>query len=105
MNKLKNKDILNILLDKDNNSDIVMNDNYGDTVTFEQVATIPYYDKYTDTEDIYTILHPKNKTKEFDPKFVYPFKVVSVDKDYSLEAVDDEDLIQELDKIYDQMNK
>ncbi len=103
MNKLKNDDIINILLDKNNNSDIVMNDNYGTEVIFEQMATIPYYDKYTDKTDIYCILHPKSNSKEFKTGFIYPFLVKKDGKDYSLEAVEDEELLKELDKIYNEL--
>ena len=103
MIKLKKNEIINMLLDKDNKDNIMMNDNFGEIVTFEQYATIPYYDKYLDKEDIYCILHPLNKTKEFDPKYVYPFLVKKDGNDYSLEAVDDEDLLNDLDKIYNEM--
>ncbi len=103
MIKLKNKEIINMLLDKNNTDDIIMNDNYGMEVIFEQVATIPYYDKYTDKEDIYTILHPKNDTKEFNSQYVYPFLVVKEGNNYTLVAVDDESMIEELDKIYNNL--
>lgn len=105
MKKLKNDDIFSLILDKNNKSDIIMNDLYDEEVTFEQVATIPYYDKYTDKENIYVILHPKKSTKEFKTDFVYPFVVIKDGANYSLEAVEDEDIMRELDKILDELDK
>lgn len=104
MIKLKKNDIINMLLDKNNLDDLIINDNYGCDVVFEQVATIPYYDKYLDKEDIYCILHPKTKSKEFNPNYVYPFLVKKEGNDYSLEACDDPDILAELDKIYNELN-
>ncbi len=103
MIKLKKDEIINLLLDKNNKDDIVMNDTFGTEVIFEQMATIPYYDKYLDREDIYCILHPKTKSKEFDTRFVYPFLVKKDGNGYSLEAVEDENMLAELDKIYNSL--
>lgn len=48
-------DILDILLDEDNKDPIVLLDNNGRKLTFEQIAVIPYNDR------IYCVLKPVDK--------------------------------------------
>lgn len=48
-------DILDILLDEDNKDPIILLDNTGKRLTFEQIAVIPYNEK------IYCVLKPMDK--------------------------------------------
>lgn len=101
MKELKGNDILNILLDENNKSDLVLTDVDGVEVVFEQLITIPYYNAYMDQEDIYCILHPKTDSREFSQAYVYPFKVIKLaNGSYSLIAEDDEEIIAYLNEIY-----
>lgn len=104
INKVSGNDIFNILLDENNDSDLVLLDNDGKEVVFEQIMTIPYHDEYLDKEDIYCILHPKTKSKWFDTNQVYPFKVhKDEDGSYSLQDVEDKQVLKYLEKVYQEM--
>lgn len=50
-------DLLDILLDKDNNDSILLQDNTGRTLEFEQVAIIPY-DVEGQDRKLYVVLKP-----------------------------------------------
>ena len=52
---MEREDILDILLDEDNKDPIVLIDNNGRRLSFEQIAVIPYNDK------IYCVLKPIDK--------------------------------------------
>ncbi len=102
---MKKTNILDILLDENNKNDIIILDNENKEVTFEQIMTIPYHDEYLDTDDIYCILHPVSKSKQFPMDMVYPFKVhKEEDGEYSLQEVDDEDIIDYLNQMYLEQN-
>lgn len=103
INSIKGNDIFNILLDEKNDSDIVLLDNDNKEVIFEQIMTIPYHDEYLDKEELYCILHPKTKSKWFNNQQVYPFKVhQEKDGSYSLQEVEDEQILKYLDKVYNE---
>ena len=53
--EMERDDILDILLDEDNKDPIVLIDNNGRRLSFEQIAVIPYNDK------IYCVLKPIDK--------------------------------------------
>jgi len=53
--EIEKEDILDILLDEDNKDPIVLIDNNGRRLTFEQIAVIPYNEK------IYCVLKPVDK--------------------------------------------
>lgn len=53
--EMEREDILDILLDEDNKDPIVLLDNNGRRLTFEQIAVIPY------NERIYCVLKPVDK--------------------------------------------
>ena len=53
--EMEREDILDILLDEDNKDPIVLIDNNGRRLSFEQIAVIPYNDK------IYCVLKPIDK--------------------------------------------
>ena len=53
--EMEREDILDILLDEDNQDPIVLIDNNGRRLSFEQIAVIPYNDK------IYCVLKPIDK--------------------------------------------
>ena len=53
--EMEREDILDILLDEDNKDPIVLLDNNGRRLTFEQIAVIPYNEK------IYCVLKPVDK--------------------------------------------
>ncbi len=53
--EIEREDILDILLDEDNKDPIVLLDNNGRRLTFEQIAVIPYNEK------IYCVLKPVDK--------------------------------------------
>ena len=101
----KNATILDILLDENNKSDITILDNENKEVTFEQIMTIPYHDEYLDRDDIYCILHPITKSKQFPADMVYPFKVHKENNEYTLQEVEDEDIISYLNNVYLEENK
>ena len=103
---MKKINILDILLDENNKNDIILLDNEEKEVTFEQIMTIPYHDEYLDTDDIYCILHPITKSHQFPMDMVYPFKVFKEkDGEYSLQEVEDEDIISYLNDEYMKANK
>ena len=53
--EMEREDIIDILLDEDNKDPIVLIDNNGRRLSFEQIAVIPYNDK------IYCVLKPIDK--------------------------------------------
>ena len=53
--EIEKVDILDILLDEDNKDPIILLDNTGRRLTFEQIAVIPYNEK------IYCVLRPMDK--------------------------------------------
>ena len=53
--EIEREDILDILLDEDNKDPIILLDNNGRKLTFEQIAVIPYNEK------IYCVLKPIDK--------------------------------------------
>lgn len=103
MNKVNGRDIFDILLDESNDSDIVILDNDGKEIIMEQVMTIPYYNEYQDKDEMYCLLHPKNNTKYYSVNNVYPFLIANHNGHYELEDVTDEDILNELNHIYETM--
>lgn len=102
MNELKGKEILDILLDENNDSQIVLVDCFGENVTFDQIMTIPYYNDYNGNTETYCILQPVSHSKEFMKNMVYPFLVKKVDKQYQLEAVEDKEIIKYIENKYNE---
>ena len=69
-NKEKEIDILDILLDENNEEPVVLYDDFGKAVEFEQFAVIPR------GEDLYAILKPITKIENVNDDEVIIFKVI-----------------------------
>lgn len=67
------KDLLEILLDANNKEPIVLTDDNGINITFEQVAIIPY--EVGDDERLYAVLKPLDKIDGIEDDEAMVFKV------------------------------
>ncbi len=72
-NSEKQRDILDILLDQDNKDHIILTDESGKTLAFEQVAIIPYGSD--DNKVLYAILKPITEIKGVADDEAIVFKV------------------------------
>lgn len=84
-------DLLDILLDSDNRDPIVLLDENGEKMEFEQVGVIPY-GKTSDTMALYALLRPITKIGNIGTDEFIIFRVVSDDnEDTTLVIEDDEE--------------
>ncbi len=109
--EMEREDILDILLDEDNKDPIVLIDNNGRRLSFEQIAVIPYNDK------IYCVLKPIDKIDniEDDEAIVFyveeeegkePVLMVETDEKTAISVFDEYyNLLDEADAVAPKSNK
>lgn len=99
--ELKPIDILDVLLDQDNKDPIVLMDENGRQLTFEQIAVIPY--EVRKEKRLYCVLKPMDKIEGIGDDEAIVF-VVDQDKDGNsiIKVEEDEEVaIAVFDKYYD----
>ena len=99
--ELKPIDILDVLLDQDNRDPIVLMDENGRQLTFEQIAVIPY--EVRKEKRLYCVLKPMDKIEGIGDDEAIVF-VVDQDKDGNsiIKVEEDEEVaIAVFDKYYD----
>ena len=97
MSKLTNQDdttLLSQLLDDKNDENIVLFDDAGESVEFEQIAIIPH------NGDMYALLRPTDA----DEDSAAVFKIEATDED-SILPVEDEKLATQILEVYNQTNE
>lgn len=93
------KNIVDILLDENDNSNVFISDDKGHEVEFEQVALIPLDD---DPDNIYVILHPVTKIQGVEDDEALVFVIKEDGDDDIVELVKDFDIIN---KVFDEYRK
>jgi uncharacterized protein YrzB (UPF0473 family) len=102
MKKEKNKepmqglDLLAALLDKDNHEPIVLEDEDGKPVTFEQVAVIP------DDTQLYCILHPVD-IDSVDDEQAFVFRMEEEENGFAFKLEKDEAKAAQIFDVYRDM--
>ena len=99
--ELKPIDIIDVLLDQDNKEPIVLMDEKGKQLTFEQVAVIPY--EVRKEKRLYAVLKPIDKIEGIGEDEAIVFYVDTDEEGNSLIKVeeDEEVAIAVFDKYYD----
>ena len=99
--ELKPIDIIDVLLDQDNKEPIVLMDEKGKQLTFEQVAVIPY--EVRKEKRLYAVLKPIDKIEGIGEDEAMVFYVDTDEEGNSLIKVeeDEEVAIAVFDKYYD----
>ncbi|MBP3344757.1 MAG: DUF1292 domain-containing protein [Clostridia bacterium] len=99
--ELKPIDILDVLLDQDNKEPIVLMDDKGKQITFEQVAVIPY--EVRKEKKLYCVLKPLDKIEGISEDEAIVFYVDEDEDGNSIIKVeeDEEVAIAVFDKYYD----
>ncbi|MBQ8444738.1 MAG: DUF1292 domain-containing protein [Clostridia bacterium] len=99
--EVKPVDILDVLLDQDNKEPIVLMDENGKQLTFEQVAVIPY--EVRKENRLYAVLKPLDKIEGIGEDEAIVFYVDEDDEGNSIIKVeeDEEVAIAVFDKYYD----
>lgn len=99
--ELKPVDIIDVLLDQDNKEPIVLMDEKGKQLTFEQVAVIPY--EVRKEKRLYAVLKPIDKIEGIGEDEAIVFYVDTDEEGNSLIKVeeDEEVAIAVFDKYYD----
>ena len=94
-------DLLDVLLDQDNKEPIVLMDENGKQMTFEQVAVIPY--EVRKEKRLYCVLKPLDKIEGIGDDEAIVFLVDTDDKGNSIIRIeeDEEIAIAVFDKYYD----
>lgn len=99
------KDLLDILLDQDNKDPIVLTDENGKKLAFEQVAIIPY--DIEDDKVLYVVLKPISKIKGIADDEAVVFKVVEDEIGNAVLRVEDDEIIaiEIFNKYYDMLEE
>lgn len=99
--ELKQIDLLDVLLDQDNKEPIVLMDETGKQMTFEQVAVIPY--EVRKEKRLYCVLKPLDKIEGIADDEAIVFLVDTDDEGNSIIRIeeDEEVAIAVFDKYYD----
>jgi len=99
--QVKQVDILDVLLDQDNKEPIVLMDEKGKQLAFEQVAVIPY--EVRKEKRLYAVLKPLDKIEGIGEDEAIVFFIDEDDEGNSVIKVeeDEEVAIAVLDKYYD----
>ena len=93
--KEKELDLYDVLLDSDNRENIVLLDETGKEMEFEQVAVVPYGEG--DDREIYCVLKPITKIEGVEDDQALPFLLFLNDEDdWALKVVEDETLAKEI---------
>ncbi|MBQ7307952.1 MAG: DUF1292 domain-containing protein [Clostridia bacterium] len=91
-------DIIEKILDENNIDDIVItNEETGEEVLFEQIATIPF------NETVYALLSPKFSNEYFEEGEGVVFKIIQENGDDVLIIEDDEEIIDKIFNIYEDL--
>ena len=100
-NTTRQVDLLDVLLDQDNKEPIVLMDENGKQMTFEQVAVIPY--EVRKEKRLYCVLKPLDKIEGIDDDEAIVFLVDTDDEGNSIIRIeeDEEIAIAVFDKYYD----
>lgn len=98
---VKQIDLLDVLLDQDNKEPIVLMDETGKQMTFEQVAVIPY--EVRKEKRLYCVLKPLDKIEGIADDEAIVFLVDTDDQGNSIIRIeeDEEVAIAVFDKYYD----
>lgn len=99
--EMKQIDLLDVLLDQDNKEPIVLMDETGKQLTFEQVAVIPYQVRKQDR--LYCVLKPLDQLEGIADDEAIVFLVDTDDEGNSIIRIeeDEEVAIAVFDKYYD----
>lgn len=84
-------DILKVLQDSNNTQPIIMYNENGEEIIFEQIAVIPYGEK-----ELYCILKPITKVEGIKDEEAVVFKVVQGDKDTYLKVEENQSIALEI---------
>ena len=88
-------DILDTLLDEENNDPIILENERGEKIVFEQIAIIPK------AEDLYCILKPVELIDGLEEDEALVFKILENEEgEASLMLETDEDVIDEVFNVY-----
>ena len=88
-------DILDTLLDEKNNDPIILENERGEKIVFEQIAVIPK------VEDLYCILKPVEPIDGLEEDEALVFKILENEEgEASLTLETDEDVIDEVFNVY-----
>ncbi len=100
-NSTRQVDLLDVLLDQDNKEPIVLMDENGKQMTFEQVAVIPY--EVRKEKRLYCVLKPLDKIEGIGDDEAIVFLVDTDDEGNSIIRIeeDEEIAIAVFDKYYD----
>ena len=100
-NQIQQVDIIDVLLDEDNKDPIVLMDEKGRQLTFEQVAVIPY--EVRKEKRLYCVLKPLDKIEGIGDDEAIVFVVDQDDEGNSIIKIeeDEEIAIAVFDKYYD----
>lgn len=91
-------DIIKKILDDQNTDDILLtNEETGEELLFEQIATIPY------EETTYAILSPKESNEDFEVGEGLVFKIINIEGDDLLVMEEDEQIIDKIFDIYEDL--
>ncbi len=88
----EDKNLLDILFDRDNDDTIVLYDEYDQEVEFEQVAVIPY--KTRKGRNIYAVLRPLTKREGLDNDKVQIFRVDEDDDGEPMLCVEEDEKLR-----------
>ncbi|MBR2986897.1 MAG: DUF1292 domain-containing protein [Clostridia bacterium] len=84
---------LDMLLDESCNDNIVLYDDDGEPIEFEQIALIPI------EETLYFILRPiEMEGLEEDEAFV--FQLIETDEDSTIDLVEDDEIVEKVFELY-----
>jgi len=84
---------LDMLLDESCNDNIVLYDDDGEPIEFEQIALIPI------EETLYFILRPIDmEGLEEDEAFV--FRLIETDEDSTIDLVEDDEIVEKVFELY-----
>lgn len=93
-------DILDILLDESNREPITLTDDFGKTISFEQIAVIPHDNK------IYCVLKPVDKLEGVEDDEAIVFYVDQDDDGYGLRVeADEKAALSVFEKYYDMLEE
>ncbi len=99
------EDLLDVLLDQDNKDPIVLTDEKGKKLAFEQVAIIPY--GADGDKDLYVVLKPISKIKGIQDDEAIVFKVIEDEVGNAVLCVENDELIaiEIFNKYYDMLEE
>lgn len=99
------KDLLDVLLDQGNKDPIVLTDEKGKKLAFEQVAIIPY--GVDEDKTLYVVLKPITKIKGIADDEAVVFKVIEDEVGNAVLRVEDDELIaiEIFNKYYDMLEE